>query len=434
MRKLFLSVMAVAALTSQAVTPNQVIEYDDSYFKVIPTFVAHNGVPTLYFGSKKEGDETVVYKLYTESFEEKGSVTFNVNMGRDMVKYQFYRPLPTEIYTYYNDYWSDASSLDEAKRILSNHGWNTHNILQADGGLYFFFQTDDTQPAELSALTERPDIDNYLSEHLYCYEYFVYTQPASQIERIVFSYSETVYNRYYSDELVEAVTHDYGRGGYICSLDHFDSTEYNYSNTLYLTQTLFNDNADYEALIPVYKETETSEQTTFDGYFEGMYLNDVPATKITVSSEITEIKAVKGNTGEVVTTFELPNEISATDVDAYLFTTSTGKYLCIYTDEHLLVYDLSSGESGSVKSPMLIEAVKVRPSVVKQGEEISVEAGDNTEIESVTITDMRGATRRIAPNAGKRRASINSGRLAKGMHIVGVETADGTQSSKVIVR
>lgn len=273
MRKLFLSLVAATALTSQSATPNHVFEIGRSYFEIIPTFAAYNDEATLYLESEST-DATCVYKLYTESFEEKGIVTFNGN---------------------------------------------------------------------------------------------------------------------------------------VLGLAHYNTTNYFDDSSLYLTQTLFNDDADYEALIEVYDET---------------------------TQRITGVKAVKGNTGEVVTTFELPSEINTTDLDGwlYLYTTSTGKYFCIYTDSHALVYNISSTESGSVKSPILIEAIKIRPAIVTQGEEINIEVSDNTEIESVTVTDMKGATRRITPDADNHSASINSGRLAKGMHIVGVETANGTQSSKVIVR
>ncbi len=424
--------MAVGAFASQAIAPEHVFE-GEYYFKIVPTNLGHKGEATLYVESDESDENKYVYNLYSEAFEAKGTVSFEATSVETGTKYQFYRPVFDYINYYFESGQWDFTSLDAAKQwVTTDMGW-TINMLQAESGVYFFFRTEETQPAELAALKERTKIESYLKKHHYCDEYAVYTQSDNRLSDYQYQDTRYSYTGEHTDELVEVKEHSDSHAYGPMGIYPFETNNVYDLNELGLTQTLFNDDEDYEALMPIVEAIETTEETTYQGNFEGEWI-EIPAKRIETSAKATGYKVVKGNTGEVVMTFETPADFEGSAWEANMFTTSSGdKYLLLGGYDTLLVYDLSA-ESGSVKSPMLIESVKVRPSVVNQGEEISVEVSDNAEIKTVMVTDMKGASRRVAPNAGKRNATINTGRLGRGMHIVGVETSNGTQSEKVIVR
>lgn len=425
--------MAIGAFASQAIAPDLVLaELNNLWF--VPTYFGHKGEATLFVESDESDENKSVYNLYSETFEAKGTVSFEATMVEAGLKYQFYRPVFDYINYYFESGRWDFTSLDAAQQwVTTERGWPI-NMLQAESGVYFFFGTEEAQPAELAALKERAKIESYLKKHRYCDQYAVYTQSDNSLTYYQHHYTEYGYTGEHTDELVEVKESSYSPTYGPMGLKPFETNLCYEAEPIVLTQTLFNDDEDYEAMIATVEVIETTEETTYRGYFENMRI-EIPAKAIRTSAKVTGYKAVKGNTGEVVMTFEFPADLEGYSAGgAFIYTTSNGdKYLLLRGDDTFLVYDLSA-ESGSVKSPMLIESVKVRPSVVNQGEEISVEVSDNAEIKAVMVTDMKGASRRIAPNAGKRNATIKTGRLGRGMHIVGVETSNGTQSEKVIVR
>ena len=322
--------------------------------------------------------------------------------------------------------------------------------IAVSGGMYYFFP-EGYLPEDRSDLTTNAKVQKYLLEHSWenvdtdryrCYA--TYNPAEGEDENSVYrTYGCDSYNVVgYSDEYEETTeSWDYE---YSIERVHVRDAENDreFYDSFAITQCLFNDDEEYEALIPNYElyTTEKDVEVMCKIHVPGSTTSymDIPGKEIYTESVIRGMNLIKGNSGEVISTFEIPQEYNLSNVGEYLYIDGENKYLLLncygYGESFYLVYELPKSGVGGVQSPKLIETVKVRPTVVKQGEDISIEVGDDTEIEAITVTDMKGATRRVTPSADKSRTAINSGRLSRGMHIVGVKTGNGTQNSKVIVK
>lgn len=448
LQKILLSGALIAtAVTSQAVLPDKTL--DESDFDMLPACFAYNGEPSYYAAVENEENETSrKYKLYSRTFSEKGYVEFPSQTYTETRTYRYNPPILNYSFRCDNERYF---SLEEAEEFSSDRGL-TDNISVA-GGMYYFFP-EGYLPEDRSDLTTNAKVQKYLLEHSWenvdvdvsgytCYA--TYTPAEGEGGSSVYrTYGFDSYNVVgYSDEYEETTeSWDYE---YSIESVHVRDVENDgkcYDSFYYITQCLFNDDEEYEALIHNYELYTTEEDVevrcTIHLPGRSSYM-DIPGKKIYTEGVICGMNLIKGNSGEVISTFEIPQEYNFSEVIAYLYIDGENKYLLLkcwyrYGESFYLVYELPKSGAGGVQSPKLIETVKVRPTVVKQGEDISIEVGDDTEIEAITVTDMKGATRRVTPSADKSRTAINSGRLSRGMHIVGVKTGNGTQNSKVIVK
>jgi hypothetical protein len=209
-----------------------------------------------------------------------------------------------------------------------------------------------------------------------------------------------------------------------------------------LTQTAFNDDADYEVLLPSYgeeviKNSEESwriEYKDIDGNDSFTWLS---CTVTTSRPAIDAIEAVNVKTGSVVTRFVFPEILEYPS--AVVFATGERRYLRIQgskateaTEIFSYFYDLD--DKSSVKAPVLVRTSTVSPTLVNRGENINVRLEGDDELRAVSVVSATGASevRRVA--AGKS-ASVSSAGLAPGVHVVGVETSKSRpEYTKVIIR
>lgn len=445
LQKILLSGALIAtAVTSQAVLPDKTL--DESDFEMLPACFAYNGEPSYYAAVENEENETSIkYKLYSRTFSEKGYVEFPYHTFTETRTYRYNPPIINYTYKCNSEHYF---SLEEAEVYSSDRGLT--DKIAVSGGMYYFFP-EGYLPEDRSDLTTNAKVQKYLLEHSWenvdtdsyrCYA--TYNPAEGEDENSVYrtygfdSYNVVGYSDEY-EETTESWDYEYSIESVLVR-DVENVREFN--NPFAITQCLFNDDEEYEALIPNYelytteKDVEVMCKIHVPGYITS-YM-DIPGKEIYTINVIRGMNLIKGNSGEVISTFEIPQEYNLPYVVTYLYIDGENKYLLLYRYEYgesfYLVYELPKSGVGGVQSPKLIETVKVRPTVVKQGEDISIEVGDDTEIEAITVTDMKGATRRVTPSADKSRTAINSGRLSRGMHIVGVKTGNGTQNSKVIVK
>ena len=452
LQKILLSGALIAtAVTSQAVMPDKT--FDESEFYTLPACFAYNGEPSYYVAVENEENETSIkkYKLYSRTFSEKGYVEFPYYTYTETRTYRYNPPILN--YSFRCDYERDLS-LEGAEEEATEYGLT--DKISVAGGMYYFFP-EGYLPEDCSDLTTNAEVQKYLLEHSWenvdvsgrtCYA--TYTPAEGEGGSSVYrAYSFKAYNVVgYSDEYEETTeSWDYEYSIKSVHIRDVENDREFYDSSYYITQCLFNDDEEYEALIPNYELYTTEEDVEVEWKIQvpgstTSYKN-IPGKKIYTRSVIRGMNLIKGNSGEVISTFEIPQEYNLPYVSASLYIDDENKYLLIYCSNSSMasnffslyfVYELPKSGVGGVQSPKLIETVKVRPTVVKQGEDISIEVGDDTEIEAITVTDMKGATRRVTPSADKSRTAINSGRLSRGMHIVSVKTGNGTQNSKVIVK
>ncbi len=212
-----------------------------------------------------------------------------------------------------------------------------------------------------------------------------------------------------------------------------------------LTQTLFNDDADFEYLCPIYGDAIINgsdpsyinyERLLDFGYFAyecGVYEKQITPGGIVGFS-------IKNQAGQDIQTVRFDNSYKATDLSFLSLIVIGGKtYLScsVKGDDasYSLLYEINNTNS-SVKQ---VGAFKtgVHPTLVSRGENVMVdfEDADNSQV-SVAVTDLTGKVmyrKNVDPAAGS--LAIPSETMAEGMNIVSVYGDNQLQNStKIIVK
>lgn len=442
---LLISGLVLCSQAALAVNPDKV-KLNSGDFQSIPHSVAADGQTTIYICNKDYDAGQVVFSLYSETFDEKGEFTYNMTpySTSTVLRYN----LPRFSCTYYQLESSTGWTEGDAESSFLNSCGNyecrrNHQKLNVTDGCVFFC-SENPVPEALSKATTIAAVQEYLNANPYCIAYATFSSANTEYAKYEFERAEVVG---YTDETVETVIgsdESYVGLAKVCLYDVAVGSDYD--TYLELTQTLFNDDNDYEILRLKMTQAEFAEEVSHSDILElpngrEVYVDNMPATRIRRGAGCEAIEVVKLNSGEVVATFDIPAEYKPS-YEIYNVTVmqmGEKKFLYFTTDgddenEATLLYDLNS--LSAINAPMLVKEIKVNPTIVNQGEYINVAVGDNTEIEEITVTDMNGVMHRLAPNPGKRTATLGTRTLSKGMHVVGVKTSDAsaTKGTKIIVR
>ena len=205
-------------------------------------------------------------------------------------------------------------------------------------------------------------------------------------------------------------------------------------NYIYITQTLFNDDEDYEYILPIVKvqKANTYEEDR-DGNGEVDYIrNYYHGYKVGFN-----IKSINGNT---LQTIDIENDRYIETI--YLIMINDKKYLGIetydingeYIDE-LIIYPIKPNNTGinPLGAPM---KMKVSPRMADRSESFTVELdGESNAEREVVVVNSAGQTvwKQKVPT-GQRTVTIGAARLGKGVNVVRVSGGKGAESCKVIVK
>jgi hypothetical protein len=189
-------------------------------------------------------------------------------------------------------------------------------------------------------------------------------------------------------------------------------------NALYVTQTLFNDDAKYEYLMAVVDQDRSCRSL--------------------------KVKSEDGNT---LSTIQFPDGYklySISENDVALIELNGKNYIIIKVEARLggdsydyynLVYKIDASTS-SVKQVGAPIKVKVSPTIVERGEMINValpEIGANTGV--INVVSTAGAVvfnQKV--EAGTSQASIDTSSLQRGLYIVTIDNGKTRESTKIIIR
>lgn len=205
----------------------------------------------------------------------------------------------------------------------------------------------------------------------------------------------------------------------------FDGYVNDYSNDceVYLTQTFFNTDANYEYLFPV-AGIKTFEEKNSEGYVRG-------GERVVV-----EAIQVLNDKGAVVREFEIPAAYQSDYVDAEIFALADVKYLSVQTDDAEMIFR-ADGTNGI--KPVIVNrsATRIAPRMPRRGESVKVELSEPASGAGfVSVVAINGSEAlRVKIESGARSAEIPTSRLAAGNYVV-VVNANGTatESAKIIVR
>ena len=198
-----------------------------------------------------------------------------------------------------------------------------------------------------------------------------------------------------------------------------------------LSQTLFNNDADFEWIVPIFEAIDCS----YTNEYEKVEGKQIYCTGFRIESE----------NGSVVATVKFPSGFYsryANEIDSYLYMMDGKNYLLVnvqnldQTEVYYIVYEIDSSKA-SVKAIDSPRRVSVAPTMTDRGNNVNVtlDAPAKTACK-VIVTSVAGQivmTRNIEP--GMTNATIDTSRFAKGLYIVSVSDGKTTrENTKIVVR
>ena len=213
----------------------------------------------------------------------------------------------------------------------------------------------------------------------------------------------------------------------------FDGT-WEYAN-IQLTQTLFNDDDEYEYIIPetsIIRDRQIEEDRDGDGEIDR--ITEDYDTHYTGFS-------IKSSNGQIMQTINIENGYYV-DNALQLLQINEKTYLKAYVypleeqyGSYYIYYPIKPNSTGinPLGAPM---KMKVSPRMADRSESFTVELdGDSSAEREVVVVNSAGQTvwKRKVP-AGQRTVTIGAARLGKGVNVVRVNGGKGAESCKVIVK
>lgn len=223
---------------------------------------------------------------------------------------------------------------------------------------------------------------------------------------------------YYYDGYLDLATHNYNTGA---------------RDNIYMdvTQTLFNDDEDFEYLDEDYtmELVETYDETGHSkSYYYGTIIHGV---------------TVCSSNGNELMKISFPVDIDIKEVYASLEFIGDKKYLSFeleYYDSEkdhyeyiYLYYEIEKGANSlrQVGEPI---KVKVRPTVIGPDESVNVQFSETKGESRIIVTDMKGRTLLNSKVNAEGSYQIPGRIMSNDMNIITVDTPEGKQSTKVVVR
>ncbi len=455
MKHILLSTMVLgSALMSGAVTPDKITDGERSYlgnnFTVMPADLGYNGHRTI-FG----------YTDYTTNKDSYSIEIWNSNLDLekiltvDKVPFSGTNTIKGPELEYLWDYkvvWESKNiSVDYANQLVDLKFPDGYQSISNGLRYTFYFRGNEEIPAQLAYDIQHSDypvsqVKDYLAKND-IYDNFAYYDRAWA----TMSFYEKD-GKYSNGEFVEGTSKVYSVESYDASLYCkpilYKNYDINQSVALPATQTLFDNDGDYEVLLPKLSGRTTTLET--DKYIEVEYTNQygenltsgIYYAKVDSIAPILgglEVKKINAGTGGAI--FEFPDDLNVTRVhNIILMVIDSKKYLVVeaasyYRDwsynTHYLYYNIDN--STGVKLPEQIRTVSVSPTFVNKGETIRVKLDNDGEISDITVVGINGAIEQQFNGNGEREKVINSSNLPQGVHVVGVRTADGTSYSRKVV-
>lgn len=231
--------------------------------------------------------------------------------------------------------------------------------------------------------------------------------------------------------------HEYNEG--FCA-SHIEAGQYGEDFDFIVTQTLFNNDANYEYLKPVCElitETDADTITEYD-YEGGLYYTYIK--KSVHNNYYIKGFNIVSETGTVLATasFDYFNDTPEKGSWVYfnLIKLNDKTYLCANTTQYTYYYKIDP-TSSSIKQVGRAKKAHVSPTVANRYEDITVELEeDGTSAHKVSVVDAAGRTVYNANvPAGQRSVKINASRLSNGMNIISVKNGNSKPNNcKVYVK
>ncbi|MBR0038195.1 MAG: hypothetical protein IJP70_11240 [Bacteroidales bacterium] len=180
-----------------------------------------------------------------------------------------------------------------------------------------------------------------------------------------------------------------------------------YTDYLFLTQTLFNDDDKFEYIVPILIEDRQC----------GFYV------KTEGDAILQTVKFEEDLTGFIDRMIKINGKV-------FLFaavhdSNDKGK---------TIIYEIDK-QSNAIKKVATHTGMKVHPTVANPSEPITIELGEDTDIHEIHVVNAAGQTvKRIPVNEGQRQVVIKSQGLSQGMNIINATGPQQKYNSKIFVK
>ena len=216
-------------------------------------------------------------------------------------------------------------------------------------------------------------------------------------------------------EVEKTVTLNLGYGASRSAIEpiYFEFSDYDNNRCVEqgfnISQTLFNNDEKYEALVPKYTQKEV------------MY----PTGLSVVSEDGTELYSIELD-------FALP-EYS----DYFKLMKINGKlYIAVQdvTYDNYVFFEINR-ETSSIKQVAKLKGMRVSPTIAEQTDNITVELGEGSNAKEIVVVNGNGqVVKQIPVKNGERQITINAGSLNRGLNILNARGAKGNNNCKIIVK
>lgn len=284
----------------------------------------------------------------------------------------------------------------------------------------------------------------YLSNDYYYYRYEVYAYQYPQYYYRLDKSTSYLYecNDDYREKNSYSVAWTEKREDYTQNITPLRIDIMQQDNNAHLTQTLFNTDAAYEYLLPVYSVETVAEYDGATGYDEvkgkEMVIEKISGTMLRMSG----VKVVD-DTGATVATFTFDSNFSLSNSSPDVFDLGGKKYIAFsgYIQKSagesvsaMVIYSIDS-ETSAVRQVAMETGMRVNPTIAHRSDMITVSLeGDSNKVRKVRVVNAAGKTVKVVNvPAGQRSIQLHANELSNGLNIVNVE-GEAANTCKVIVR
>lgn len=408
MKKLLLTAIALVAFSSANAQLSESGK-GKGYIRVAPKEFCYDGKVKLIMDESEYGEPTSIFKIYDSNFEVEKTV--NLNLESDTYKTYYQRKKEEVIMiNSKDDVWGTGyDSWEEAKGVTNSY-------------LYDFTKEKDGYQMWSENKNDYYMYDVFGEKYPKLYFYWNPENTTTYIRHFEYktTYTGDWYNydereEYRSTEPAYFEFNDY---------DNNSCVEYGFS----ISQTLFNNDEKYEALVPKYSQIEElSDERDQDGDgvidHRTMSVGRLPTSLSVVSEDGTELYSIETESFDYWEGYDLIK--------------INGKlYVALWhSNEDARVFFEINRETSSIKQVAKLKGMRVSPTIAEQTDNIIVELSEGSNAKEIVVVNGNGqVVKQIPVKNGERQITINAGSLNRGLNILNARGAKGNNNCKIIVK
>lgn len=406
MKKLLLSAIALVAFSSANAQLSESGK-GKGYIRVAPKEFCYDGKVKLIMDESGYGETAGIFKIYDSNFEVEKTVTLNLGESKyKEIKQRRHYGAPVLIgYEDYKNYeyaetWEEAKGLFNMNEYTEKEGYQ---LWENTEDRYYKFET---------------------FGKTYPYSYYYWNPEDKYIYYRSNNYTDTYTGDWYN--------YDEDEGTRTIEPIYFEFNDYDNNRSVEIgfsiSQTLFNNDEKYEALVPKFSQKEViSNEIDEDG--DGV----IDHRTMSVGRYTTGFSVVS----------EDGTELYSIETDFHLYLDAlvkiNGKLYIIADvnnsdDEDCIFFEINR-ETSNIKQVAKLKGMRVSPTIAEQTDNITVELGEGSNAKEIVVVNGNGqVVKQIPVKNGERQITINAGSLNRGLNILNARGSKGNNNCKIIVK